>query len=146
MLSPKALYRRFAKAAELLQDSALLLARLTIAYGFYEPAMKKWANMDDIAAWFAMLGIPWPTLNAYMAATTELLGVVLLGLGLLTRLISLPLMVVMVVAIATVHWNNGFAAGDNGFEIPLYYLLFLLIFLAFGGGKFSLDHLLFRKE
>jgi putative oxidoreductase len=146
MLSPKTLYRRFAQAAGLLQDSALLLARLVIAYGFYEPAMNKWANMDDIAAWFAMLGIPWPTLNAYMAATAELMGVVLLTLGLLTRLISLPLMVVMVVAITTVHWENGFAAGDNGFEIPLYYLLFLLLFLAFGGGKFSLDYLIFRKE
>jgi putative oxidoreductase len=92
------------------------------------------------------MGIPFPTLNAYMAATTELLGVILLTLGLFTRLISVPLIVVMIVAIMTVHLTHGFSAGDNGFEIPLYYMLFLSIFASFGAGKFSLDHLLFGDE
>ncbi len=128
------------------EDSALLLARLTIAYGFYNPAMQKWSDMSSVASWFGTLGIPFPTLNAYLAASTELLGVVLLTLGLFTRLISLPLIVVMVVAILTVHLGHGFSAGDNGFEIPLYYMLFLAIFASFGAGKFSLDHLLFGEE
>lgn len=128
------------------QDLALLVARLILAYGFYNPAMRKWADIDAIAIWFGSLGIPLPTLNAYMAATTELLGVILLTLGLFTRLISLPLIVVMIVAIVTVHLPHGFTAGDNGFEIPLYYMLFLAIFASFGAGKFSLDHLLFGKD
>ncbi len=125
-----------------LKDLALLLARLTIAYGFYHPAINKWNNMDATILWFdTILGIPFPTLNAYLAATTELLGVGLLALGFLTRLISIPLMVVMVVAITTVHLGNGFEASGNGFEIPLYYLLFLLIFLTNGAGRLSLDTL-----
>ena len=128
------------------EDSALLLARLTIAYGFYNPAMQKWSDMSSVASWFGTLGIPFPVLNAYLAASTELLGVVLLTLGLFTRLISLPLIVVMVVAILTVHLGHGFSAGDNGFEIPLYYMLFLAMFASFGAGKFSLDHLLFGEE
>jgi len=128
------------------QSFSLLLARLVMAYGFYTPAMTKWSDIDSVATWFASLGIPFPTLNAYMAASTELLGVVLLTLGLFTRIISIPLMVVMVVAIATVHLAHGFNAGDNGFEIPLYYLLFLAVFASFGAGKFSLDHLLFGEE
>ena len=128
------------------QNIALLLARLTIAYGFYEPAMQKWSDISSVASWFGTIGIPFPTLNAYMAAGTELLGVVLLTLGLFTRLISLPLIVVMIVAITTVHLTHGFSAGDNGFEIPLYYMLFLAIFASFGAGKFSLDHLLFGEE
>ncbi|MGC9351559.1 MAG: DoxX family protein [Sulfurovum sp.] len=128
------------------QDFALLFARVVLAYGFYGPAMRKWADIDAIAVWFGTLGIPFPTLNAYMAATTELLGVVLLTLGLFTRLISLPLIVVMIVAIVTVHLPHGFAAGDNGFEIPVYYMLFLAIFASFGAGRFSLDHLLFGKD
>ncbi len=127
-------------------DIALLLARLTMAYGFYTPAMQKWSDMSSVASWFGTLGIPLPTLNAYLAASTELMGVVLLTLGLFTRLISLPLIVVMVVAITTVHLGHGFSAGDNGFEIPLYYMLFLAIFASFGAGKFSLDHLLFGEE
>jgi len=128
------------------QSIALLLARLVVAYGFYEPAMKKWSDIKSVAEWFGSMGIPFPTLNAYMAASTELIGVVLLTLGLFTRLISIPLMVIMVVAIATVHWTHGFSAGDNGFEIPLYYMLFLAIFASYGAGKLSLDHLLFGEE
>ncbi len=128
------------------QSLSLLLARLAVAYGFYEPAMQKWSDIGAIATWFGSMGIPFPTLNAYMAATTELTGVILLTLGLFTRLISLPLMVVMIVAITTVHLAHGFSAGDNGFEIPMYYLLFLSIFASFGAGKFSLDHLIFGDE
>jgi putative oxidoreductase len=128
------------------QSLSLLLARLTIAYGFYEPAMKKWFDIGSIAGWFESMGIPFPTLNAYMVASTELIGVVLLTLGLFTRLISIPLMIIMIVAIITVHWTHGFPAGDNGFEIPLYYMLFLALFASYGAGKISLDHLLFGED
>jgi len=128
------------------QSASLLLARLAVAYGFYEPAVTKWKEIDGIATWFGSMGIPFPTLNAYMAASTEVLGVVLLTLGLFTRLISVPLMLVMVVAIMTVHLAHGYSAGDNGFEIPLYYLLLLFIFISHGAGKYSLDHLIFGKE
>lgn len=127
------------------QSLFLLLARLTIAYGFFEPAINKWKSIEDTAAWFASMGIPFPTLNVYMVATFESLGVVLLALGLFTRLISLPLIGTMVVAIITVHFANGFSSGDNGFEIPLYYLLFLGIFASFGAGKLSIDNFLSKK-
>jgi putative oxidoreductase len=128
------------------QSISLFFARIAVAYGFYDPAMQKWSDIGAIATWFGSMGIPFPTLNAYMAASTELLGVILLTLGLFTRLISIPLIVVMVVAIATVHLAHGFSAGDNGFEIPMYYMLFLAIFASFGAGKFSLDYLLFGDE
>ncbi len=60
--------------------------------------------------------------------------------------IALPMMFVMVVAIFTTHISNGFAAGDNGFEIPLYYFLMLFALVVYGSGKFSLDYLLSRKS
>jgi putative oxidoreductase len=142
----KQLYLYFSNLAKNLQSLSLLLARLVVAYGFYEPAKLKWSDIDSIAQWFASLGIPLPTLNAYMAASTEAMGVVLLTLGLFTRLISIPLIVVMIVAIVTVHLHNGFEAGANGFEIPLYYMLFLLLFVSYGAGKFSLDTIVFRED
>jgi len=128
------------------QSVSLFLARLAVAYGFYEPALTKWADISATAEQFGFLGIPFPTLNAYMAATTEITGVVLLTLGLFTRLISIPLIVVMIVAIATVHWSHGFFAVNNGFELPLYYMLFLALFASLGAGKLSLDYLLFGEE
>ena len=142
----KNIYMEFSRLSEYGKSLALLFARVTVAYGFYEPAMMKWKDIGSVAEWFGSMGIPFPALNAYMAASTEVLGVVLLTLGLLTRAISIPLIVVMIVAIATVHLPHGFSAGDNGFEIPLYYMLFLLIFFSHGAGKFSLDRFIFGEK
>jgi len=130
---------------DLIRDLPLFLMRIVLAYGFWAPGMKKYENFDSIVGWFTSLGIPLPTLNAYLATATELVGAVLILLGLFTRLISIPLIVVMLVAIFTVHISNGFEASNNGFEIPLYYLLMLLSLVAFGGGKISLDHVLNKK-
>lgn len=132
--------------ADALRSLALLFLRLMLAYGFYEPAKMKWGDIGAIADWFASMGLPFPTLQAYLAASTEAAGVVLLVLGLFTRLISVPLMVVMVVAITLVHLPNGFESGNNGFEIPLYYCLMLFVLLTHGAGKFSLDTLLFKPS
>jgi len=135
-------YNELTDSLRNLESIPLLAIRLVLAYGFYEPAKNKWANIDGIATWFESLSYPLPKLNAYLAATTEALGVLLLLVGLGSRIISIPLMFVMVIAIFTVHWTNGFAAGDNGFEIPLYYFIMLFTLVIFGSGKFSLDYLL----
>ena len=106
--------------------------------------MMKWNDLDAVAEWFGY-GIPFPLFSAYLAASMATAGVVLLVLGLLTRFTSIPLIVIMIVAILTVHLHNGFSAGDNGFEIPLYFMLFLFIFFS-QGGRFSLDRLFFDKK
>lgn len=121
-----------------------LLIRLILAYGFYKPAMAKLDSIENIAAWFSELGIPLPTLNAYLATFTEVSGFILLALGLGVRYITIPLMVTMLVAIGFVHAPNGFEASDNGFEIPFYYLVMLLTLFVHGAGSVSLDHLLRR--
>lgn len=140
------IYMEFSRLSEYGKSLSLLFARLTVAYGFYEPAMMKWGGIENVASWFGNMGIPFPTLNAYMAASTEALGVVLLTLGFMTRFIAIPLIIVMLVAIFMVHLAHGFSAGDNGFEIPLYYMLFLFIFLTNGAGRFSLDRLIFGEK
>lgn len=132
------------KKLDRLQSLSLLLIRLVLAYGFFGTAKMKWSNITGVATWFTSLHYPLPTFSAYLAASTEAFGVALLTLGLVTRIISIPLIIVMLVAITTVHLGNGFKAGNNGFEIPLYYLLMLLILVTHGGGKFSLDHIIFR--
>jgi len=141
----KQFYMDFSNLSEYTKSLTALLIRLTLAYGFYQPAMMKWNDIDAVAQWFGSMGIPLPLLNAYMAASTEALGVVLLTLGFMTRAIALPLIVIMVVAIVTVHLGNGYSAGDNGFEIPLYYIFFLLALFSNGAGKFSLDRVVFTK-
>jgi putative oxidoreductase len=139
------LYQKATDWLSNLSDLPPLFFRLVLAYGFYGPAMMKWNNISNVAEWFGSMGIPMPTLNAYLAASTEMAGVVLLTLGLGTRLISIPLIFTMFVAIVTVHLGNGFEAGDNGFEIPLYYILMLLALFINGAGKISLDNIISKK-
>ena len=128
------------------QSFSLLFARFALAYGFYEPALTKWNNFDTTSEWFASLGIPFASLATLLTASIEIMGVALLVLGLFTRLITIPLMIIMFVATITVHLSNGFAVANNGFEIPLYYFLFLFLLVSHGAGKFSLDFLMFGKE
>lgn len=129
-----------------LKDFPLLFLRLILAYGFFNPAMMKIKDINSIAEWFGSLGIPMPLLNAYLAAGTEVLGVIFLFFGFFTRIITIPLIITMIVAIFTVHLGNGFEAGENGFEIPLYYIIMLFTLMVFGSGKISLDHFLFKKQ
>jgi putative oxidoreductase len=51
----------------------------------------------------------------------------------------------MIVAIKTVHWENGFNASDNGYEIPVYYMIMLITLFFTGAGKISIDYLI-RKQ
>lgn len=124
---------------------SLLFIRLLLAYGFYEPAMNKWNDIQSVSSWFESMKIPLPLVNTYLAATTELLGVGLLALGLFTRFISIPLIITMIVAITLVHFENGFEASTNGYEIPLYFMAMLLVLLGNGAGKISLDSIIFKK-
>ncbi len=65
----------------------------------------------DVVAWFGNpdwgLGLPMPELLACFAGWAEFFGGWLLLLGLLTRIAALPLMFTMIIAAATVHWDNG---------------------------------------
>ena len=125
-----------------LKDLPPLFFRLVLAYGFYGPATMKLKNFGGIVEWFTGMGMPLPKLNAFLATGTETAGFILVFLGLATRIISIPLIIVMIVAIATVHMGNGFEAGSNGFEIPIYYILMLFSLLITGPGKISIDSLI----
>ncbi len=75
--------------------------------------MSLFAN-PNIVEWFGNsewgLGLPFPALLANLAAWSEFLGGWFLLLGLLTRLVSIPLMFTMIMAMTTVHTDNGWFA------------------------------------
>ncbi|RAX55250.1 DoxX family protein [Helicobacter sp. 16-1353] len=141
----KNLYIIFSSITSNFQSLSLLFIRFGLAYGFYETAIMKWHNLESTAEWFASMGFILPTLSVYFVAIFEILAVPLFILGLFSRILSIPLLVIILVAIFAVHFSNGFSAGNNGFEIPLYYGIMLFTLFAFGSGKFSIDYLIFRK-
>jgi putative oxidoreductase len=122
------------------------LARWLIAYGFAVPALVKINDMEGTVKWFESISIPFPALAAYLVSGIEALGIVLLILGLFTRIISILLSFVMLGAMLFVHAQHGFSVTNNGIEIPMYYFIFLMIFATFGAGKYSFDHLLFKGK
>jgi uncharacterized membrane protein YphA (DoxX/SURF4 family) len=99
---------------------APLALRLYLAPIFWMAANKKWNPFDSDSSlqstidWFGNaewgLGLPFPEMMAYLAWGAEYFGAILLVLGLAVRWISIPLMITMVVAAVTVHWQNGWLA------------------------------------
>jgi uncharacterized membrane protein YphA (DoxX/SURF4 family) len=103
---------RLSKIMQPIDGLPSLALRLYLAPVFWTAGMNKLAAFSDTVAWFGAdgLGLPFPTLMASLATATELTGAVLLTLGLLTRWISIPLIVTMLVAIFAVHLPNGWQA------------------------------------
>lgn len=122
----------------------LLGVRLILAYGFAMPALLKLNDISETSKWFDTMSIPFPLFTANLVSGIESLGIVLLILGLFTRYVAVLLSFVMLGAIFFVHIEHGFSVADNGVEIPLYYLLFLMNLASFGAGKYSIDRLFFK--
>ena len=138
-----------------------LLLRLLLAYEFGEAGWMKLHSEN----WFADLAFPLPfgllppAVNWWLATGFETVGAAALALGLATRFVSFALIVLTLVAIASVHWPaewstlaellQGYAISDEGhgnYKLPVMYLLMLLPLLFGGGGRFSLDAWLAGRE
>ena len=83
-----------------------------------------------------------PLLMAFVAALSEVAGGVLFTVGLATPFAALLMAVVMIKAIATVHWAKGFWGFQGGYEYNLEILTVALGVAATGPGRFSLDALI----
>jgi putative oxidoreductase len=118
--------------------------RLFVGYFFFETGWGKIHNLDTFAERFAGWGIPFPHFNAVLSAYTELLGGGLIVVGLLTRIVAIPLIINMLVAIVSVKLAS--VSGLNDFvelDEPLYLLSFFWLMIA-GPGVVSLDALVAR--
>jgi putative oxidoreductase len=93
---------------------APLALRLYLAPVFWMAGTSKLADIESTATWFGNpdwgLGLPYPTVLAWLAASSEVVGAILLVIGLAVRWVSIPLMLTMVVAMISVHWQYGWQA------------------------------------
>lgn len=97
---------------------APLALRLYLVPIFWMAGTKKLGSFDSTVDWFGNteygLGLPFPYLMAGAATWVEIIGAVLLFLGLAVRWVSIPLMATMAVAALTVHLQNGWLAIAEG--------------------------------
>jgi len=98
-------------------------------------------GLKGMAGWLDSLGFRASALMALALALTETSGLAF-ATGFLTPLAALGIAVVMLNAIALVHFKNGFWNGNGGFEFNLVLLTVAVSVTATGPGRFSIDRAL----
>ncbi|MGK0499185.1 MAG: putative membrane protein YphA (DoxX/SURF4 family) [Oceanicoccus sp.] len=110
------LHQQLFSRTALLEGFAPLLLRLYLIPVFWMAGTHKidlttLMPFESTVDWFSgSLGLPLPTLMAFMAGWTEIIGAVFLAGGFAIRWITVPLMVTMLVAALTAHWDYGWQA------------------------------------
>lgn len=140
-----------------------LVLRLILAWEFGEAGFEKLHGNN----WFADLTFPFPfnlvsaEFSWNLSLTFEIVGAFALALGLATRFFATSLIILTIVAIASVHWPEHWNSvaellkgyrivdensdGFGNYKLPLLYIVMLLPLLFSGAGKASVDWLVRRK-
>ena len=95
-----------------------LALRLYLVPIFWMAGTTKLDGWESTVEWFGNpdwgLGLPFPFLMAVLAVGAEVLGAIALLVGLGLRWFCIPLMITMIVAAVTAHWENGWLAIATG--------------------------------
>src|SRR5215469_6700720 len=133
--------------------------RLIVGFGFMEHGFAKLTRGPEaFAAILQTMGTPAPHLLAWLTILVELVGGLAVLLGALVPLVSVPMAVVLFVAMLTVHLPYGFSSikllavisgraqfGPPGYELDLIYLACLAALVLGGSGPMAIDHYLGKK-
>ena len=130
--------------------AATLLIRLSVGLIFLSEGIQKFLYPDVLGVGrFVKIGIPWPTLSAPFVGFWEITCGLLLVLGLLTRLAAVPLIIDMLVAIATTKvpmlLRTGFWSMAHEARTDFAMLCGTIFLLLVGAGPWSLDARRSRK-
>jgi putative oxidoreductase len=142
---PLLVRRRIEEVIHLLSEqewTVQLLVRVFVGYFFLETGWGKLHNLDGFAQRFAGWGIPWPHFNAALSAYTECIGGLLTIFGIGMRLVSIPMIINMLVAILKVNLKSVNNLDDFvELDEPLYALTYLWLLIS-GPGWVSVDYLI----
>jgi len=133
--------------------------RLIVGFGFMQHGYAKLARgPDTFAAVLGALGVPAPHFMSWITILTELLGGLAILLGAFVTLASLPMAVLLLVAVFTVHLPYGFSSiklmavtadgpqfGKPGYECDLLYVACLATLVMTGPGRLALTKEVIKK-
>jgi putative oxidoreductase len=139
----------FLPSTSVLQSFLLLAVRLYWGWQFFLTGKGKLMDLEKPTEFFQSLGIPFPHAQAMLAGATESFGGLLLLAGLCSRLVSIPLMILLSVAYLTADLDKVkmiFSDPDKFLTADEFLFLFAVVLIfVFGPGKFSIDWLIKRK-
>ncbi len=136
------LHHRLLRIVDQISWLAPLLARITVGVVFMSSGWGKLHNLAKVTEFFESLKIPLPGANALFISSLELVGGCLVLIGLCSRLISLPLIATMGVAILTAKIEEVSGLGDLLRLSEWAYLVLFVGIALYGPGRASIDHLL----
>jgi putative oxidoreductase len=124
----------------------LTVLRVVLGVVFIAHGAQKFAQgLSEVSQGFAGMGVPLAEVAAPLVAGIELVGGVLLVLGIASRAVAVLLAVDMVVAGALAHLPNGFFSQDGGIEYVLVLAAGSIAVALTGPGRYSVDALVMRR-
>ncbi|GAD88684.1 hypothetical protein VHA01S_008_00790 [Vibrio halioticoli NBRC 102217] len=102
-------------------------------------------GLEGTAQWMASIGLEPGFLMALLAGSAEFFGGLAILIGLFTRPAALVLAFTMLMAIFSVHFENGLFLANNGYEFGLALLAASVSLLMSGAGNLALDNQLKRR-
>ena len=138
----------------------MLPLRLIIGFGFMAHGYSKLSKgVDGFADILQAIGVPAPGLAAWTTALIEFFCGLAVLAGAFVPIVSIPLVIIMLTALFTVHLPYGFSSikliamtangpqfGTIGYELNLLYIAGLLTLALGGASPFSVDRLLVRRK
>tara|TARA_R110002049_G_scaffold214533_3_gene385986 strand:+ start:5541 stop:5990 length:450 start_codon:yes stop_codon:yes gene_type:complete len=139
---------------------ASLILRIISGTGFIIHGVAKLSRgTGGFEKLLTQLDVPFAQIMSNIVPYVELLGGICILIGLFTRIISLPLIVVMLTAMFTIHIQYGFSSintiglnengpvfGPPGYEVNLLYIAILTTLIILGSGKLSIDEIIKGKK
>lgn len=143
-----------------LAEWAPLVIRLIVGYGFMAHGFAKLLRgADSFAVVLQAMSVPAPHLMSWITIAIEIFGGLAILAGAFVTLASIPMIIVLLVAIFTVHFPYGFSSikllavtpqgaqfGPPGYETDLLYIAGLVSLVLGGAGRFSVDYAISRPS
>jgi putative oxidoreductase len=142
----------FKKLVNTVNDNRSLIPRIIVGLVFLSEGIQKFLYPEIVGVGrFEKIGFENPEFWAYLVAGFEVVGGLLILVGLLTRLAAIPLLTIMATALIStkipILLNEGFWFMAHAARTDFAMTMLLVFLLIYGAGKWSVDHYLnFRAE
>jgi uncharacterized membrane protein YphA (DoxX/SURF4 family) len=132
-------------------DKKAILIRLIVGLVFLSEGIQKYLFPALVGTGrFEKIGFADPAFWAYFVGTFEIICGALLLLGFITRLASIPLLIIMITAFITTKWpvliEKGFWTMAHDYRTDFAMTILLVYLLVYGAGKWSVDSGIFNYK
>lgn len=131
-------------------DNKVILVRLVVGLIFLSEGIQKYLFPDLVGAGrFEKIGFDNPVFWSYFTATFEIFCGTLILIGFMTRLVAIPLLIIMITAFITTKWPiliaKGFWTMAHEYRTDFALTILLIYLLISGGGRWSADLKIFKS-